>query len=275
MKETLGARSGHQWDRTYMKLLGIKVTHNADAREFFGFDLPEAGLRQDDVNVLRTMDLRTTELIEVECRNKNNPPYVQEVLHALLQSLHYADMDENATDLVKALMRLVGIVGMEDFTMTSPKEMAVMMCGQPTSVNPDIIIHRIGSFKLLLVVQEKKVESGFPEPHLAASMIAAFGCNRTNYMMEHQTMYGIIVVGSSFSFYKCDIDTEIHSSIQMGYKQDKTIMNMIRFSLARPCSTEFMVESKQNMCATLKCFDAMRLTLVKKVETHSPGMKKE
>jgi hypothetical protein len=274
MRESVYARSGNEWDQSYMESLGISVREASNDREFFGFNLPDEFLRHEDISILNSLNLTTLKDIETECRNRNNPPYVLEVLHALLQVLYYSSTEESAVDdLGKAMMRLVGIFGAEGLTMSGPKQIPMMMCGETKYANPDIVIQKIGSKVLLLVQEDKRaVGSSFlvPEPQLAAEMIAAFGHNRSKYKVTSQTMYGIIMLGSLCTFYKCDIDTSIHSSIQMGYRQDEPIMNIARFSLTDSESTRFMIESKDNMCNTLRCYEAIRVILSREAQDSNP-----
>jgi hypothetical protein len=70
-----------------MTCLGIKVTNAVDDMQFFGFNLPETFLRSEDINILKSLNLATEEGVKCECKNKNNPPFVQLVLDALLQLL--------------------------------------------------------------------------------------------------------------------------------------------------------------------------------------------
>jgi hypothetical protein len=105
-----------------------------------------------------------------------------------------------------------------------------------------------------------------PEPQLAAAMVAAFGYNSSKYKVKCQTMYGIIIRGTRSTFYKCDMDSKIYSSIIMGEKQDDAIMNMIRFSMARYDSWYCIVESKDKMVDTLRCYEAMRIVIAQEME---------
>jgi hypothetical protein len=272
-RDTVYARSGSNWNEPYMETLGIKVTDAVDDKEFFGFNLPDTFLRNDDVTILKALNLCTKEDIESECENSNIPFYVQEVLQALLQSLFHSSTEESGgNELGKAMMRLIGIFGTKGLTMDGPKQIPMMMCGKKKYVNPDIVIQKLGTSKMLLLVQEDKVTVGssylVPEPQLAAAMIAAFGHNRSKYKVKNQTMYGIIMYGTLSTFYKCDIDTIIHTSIQMGSKQDEAIMNMIRYSITDSGSAFFAVKSSMNMSDTLRCYEAMRIVLTSEVGKH-------
>jgi hypothetical protein len=170
-------------------------------------------------------------------------------------------------------MKVVGITVSDGLTLAGPKTMLFMMCGQKKSADPDIVVHMIDPIQVLLLVQEDKrgteATGGFPEGQLAAEMIAAFGNNNENYGTESQTMYGIIMLGSLCTFYKCHIDEDIFESIQMGWKRNETIMTMIRFSITESRSRNFIVETKQNMCDTLRCYEAMRIILAMEMENHT------
>jgi hypothetical protein len=174
----------------------IQASRVDDERQFFGFHLPDTFLRQDDITVLTSLNLRTHEDIKRECKDRNHPPYVLEVLHELLQVCQHSDPEDSVVDLVKALMRSIGIVGFEGFTMISPKKMGMMMCGQTTFVYPEVF-------------QDESSAPLFPQPQLAAAMIAAFGFNNAYFKVEQQTMYGIIMSGSESMFYRCEINTTI------------------------------------------------------------------
>jgi hypothetical protein len=269
-KRSVNARSGSKWDDIYMETLGIKVIDAVDEQQFFGFSLPESFLRQDDITILEAFNLTTEENIERESRNRNNPPHVQLLLNALLLSLYYSSDEESAVgDLGKALLRVVGFLSTEGFCVAGPKQLLLNMCGKTKYANPDIVLLKIGLPKVLLVVQQDKRAFGasysLPEPQLAANMLAAYAHNRIKCKVDHQTMYGIILQGTLITFYKCDIDSKIYSSIRMGYQQEGTIMNVVKFSIAESDSPRCIVESNRNMSNTLRCLEAIRILLTNEV----------
>ncbi|KAJ3219742.1 hypothetical protein HK099_004582 [Clydaea vesicula] len=265
MYETVVARSGSSWDEAYIQSLGIKIKEVASEEQFFGFPLPTLFKNQSDIDIVSSLSLSTTQDLENACCNIDNPPYVLELLHALLQCLEYSITEESANDeLGKALLRLSGIFGTRGITMMGPKQLPLMIAGEKKYANPDIVVQKIGSKILLLVQEDKRTSDALsinPEPQLCAEIIAAFGKNIQNNTEQTQLIYGIINLGSYFTFYKCKMTKDAFLSIQSGYIRCKDIITIEKFRLSKRVSSRYMVDSKENMRKVLQCYEALRILI--------------
>lgn len=256
-----------------MKSLGISVRNVRDAQAFFGSSLPSRFLMQGDVDALLLHDVSQQSRLEEACETPDIPEHVGDVLQSILDVLYYAGVNEGSVDdLSKSLMRLLGFRKLGRVSMTGPITLPLYMCGEKKYANPDVAI-RFGHGGVLLLVQEDKrftnEDALPPDPQLAAEMVAAacfnYSSDRLNPNAIPRTIYGITIMGTYCSFYRCSISEEACASITSGRERTDEIVTIYKYSPGTPLVKAFMTDSKENMLWTLRCYEGIRLLLAREI----------
>lgn len=141
-------------------------------------------------------------------------------------------------------MRLLRAIGYENRyrDLRSRKSIPLFICGMWMYAKTDICT--MDQNEILLVVQEDKrhMEPGDPKPLVIAEAIAAFQSNNTSRRdimglppLESKDVAGITMTGTSPTFLKIPITTELIQAVQRGqYPSTPTVVTMHIPDIPRP-----------------------------------------
>jgi hypothetical protein len=250
-------KPGSDWTRNELLAYNIRVT-TQDVASFFGNPtLPQPAVHQ------------------VILINEAYPPngiadkddrkfffYLEEAM-----GVSTVPLEESAVDDFAA--HVLGLLGFDlaDRFIRQRKDIPLFICGGQTHAKTDVcVVDR--NLGILLLVQEDKrhLEGVDPEPQLIAEAIAAFQYNnaRLQSIQEHpfqeMTIPGIIMIGSTPTFYKIKITQDLVDAIETSqYPTDLTTV----FKLVPPVDdpdqlSENGMRPLDNIAVILGCFEAFK-----------------
>ncbi|KAF8546111.1 hypothetical protein OG21DRAFT_1502060 [Imleria badia] len=209
------AKSGNDWTRGDLDAYNIYVTPQ-DTATFFGIPaLPEPHVPAEILNtqeadgMLDDGHARLIDLLDI----------------AMVPPIN-ATEESAVDDFAVELFRLLGYVGRRRYARTR-KDLPLPICGETRHAKTDVcIIDRLRNHILLLVQENKRYGAnasfGDTEAQLIAEAVAAFVYNnevrRANNLPELQekVMAGIIMVGTTPTFYKVPITADLVFNIRHG-----------------------------------------------------------
>ncbi|KAF8904770.1 hypothetical protein CPB84DRAFT_656135 [Gymnopilus junonius] len=247
------AKSGNEWTEIEMEAYNIKLAFQ-DTQAFFGeipFSFPAV-----DREVLTAPTANGT---------------LNDAAYNLLAQLDLAMVptehgDSAVTDFAVALFHSIGYVHRPRAIHTR-KTLRFMVCGEHKDVKPNICIVDRESNDIILVVQEDTY-FGCVNPHaqLIAEAIAAFQNNNNRRQMvglrkcDRKVIPGIIMVGTSPSFFKIPVSQELVRCVERGqYPPTPTIVTGHVPDVPRP-DRRFSEGMKplDSRCAILQCYEAFK-----------------
>ncbi|KZP02904.1 hypothetical protein FIBSPDRAFT_808267 [Athelia psychrophila] len=247
------AKSGNDW--TLKELVAYNITVQLqDATTFFGVNpLPQPTVAQE---VLTTRDAD-------DMAHGDN--------YRLLRYMDLAmnpipDEESAVVDFAVRLLEVLGYASRTRLTRTRA-DILLTICGPQCHTKTDVCI--VDEDDFLLVVQEDKrhMELKDPEPQLIAEAIAAFQTNNTGRTwvlgqdpMMTKVIPGITLVGSSPTFYKIPVTTELAQAVALGeYPATPTIVYAHLPDVPRPARrlSEGMkpLDSRRQIIA---CYEAFK-----------------
>jgi hypothetical protein len=174
---------------------------------------------------------------------------------------------ESAVDFVMCLLHVMGYATRANRRdLRSRKDIPYLICGEWRHARTDVCV--MDTDEILCLVQEDKhhLEPGDPHPQLIAEAIAAVQSNnlmRPNLgsnQLDFKDMTGIVMFGSSPTFFKIPVTRQLMQAVQRGQlPPTPTVVAMHRPTFPRPlcCLTEGM-QALDNRRVVLACLEAFR-----------------
>ena len=250
------AKSGSDWTRNDLAAYNISLVSRS-AAAFFGQDpLPvpnnhpqllthpttDGITDRDAYRVLEYMDLAMTLV-------PNEESAVDDFAMHLLLALGYAEMNSGRS-------------------VRTRKDIPLYICGEWRHAKTDVCVIDRNLNSIILLVQEDKryMDFGDPIPQLVAEAIAAFQHkNHTRQQsglppLDGKVMPGVTMIGTSPSFFKVRVSTELVSAIELGqYPATPTIVEMHVPVIPRPaCRLSEGMRPLDNRSVILACFEAFK-----------------
>jgi hypothetical protein len=245
---------GRKWTQDDVLAYKIKVIHD-DLETFFGVkDLPSPNVENDPLtaqDIAGATDLWTSYLLSyTDGVTRPDMPDNREsctlgFVRTLFMLLRYADVTKNwkRSVVIKTPLRYLASQG------------------RPPQVDACIMddTHVIS----LVVKVDTHLRGSYPEPRLISEAIAAF--HNDNIMnakhlgidpLTSKVMSGILIDGSTPTFYKIPITTELVTAVESGERpQQDTIVHAYRPEVPRPGEG---MRPLDNRSIILSCFEAFR-----------------
>ncbi|KAJ3807985.1 hypothetical protein EV368DRAFT_44212 [Lentinula lateritia] len=246
------AKSGSDWTQNELRAYNIAVQWQ-DAVTFFGVDpLPQPAVAQE---VLTTLDADDMILDDN-----------YKLLRYMDLAMNPAPTEESAVDdFAVHLLKLLGYLPRSRMARTRA-DIPLWICGEQCHAETDVCI--VDSDDILLLIEEDKrhKELKDPEPQLIAEAIAAFQMN--NFRRERllgqapiasKVIPGITLIGSSPTFYKIPVTTELAEAVSLGEYPTPTVVFAHLPTVPRPARrwSEGM-KPLDNRVHILRCYEAFK-----------------
>lgn len=247
------AKPGSNWGPSELAAYSIVVEFQ-DAPTFFGTDpLPRPAVADEILNNVAADDMN------------NDSNY--KLLRYMDLAMDPPPGEESAVDdFAVHLLTLLGYVPRSRMTRTRV-DIPLVICGEQCHAKSDVCI--VDSDDILLLVQEDKrhKESKDPQAQLVAETIAAFQANNSRRTfilgqnpLSAKVIPGIILKGSSPTFYKVPVTAELSQAVVLGQYPDKpTIVYAHLPVIPRPARrlSEGM-KPLDNRASILACYEAFK-----------------
>ncbi|KAN0085835.1 hypothetical protein V8E55_006969 [Tylopilus felleus] len=194
------------------------------------------------------------------------------LLTQLDQAMFPDEREESAVDdFMVTLFRLLGYA-LRPRIIRTRKEMQLLICGEYRFAKADIVIIDKSQNDIILLVQEDKRLGGYldPLPQLVAEAISAFQSNNLRRVasgldpLENKVIPGIIMVGTSPTFFKIPVTTELTQCVQRGdYPATPTIVLGHMPEIPRPAHRQSEgMKPLDNRRIILQCYEAFKQFIV-------------
>ncbi|KAH9475528.1 hypothetical protein JR316_0012643 [Psilocybe cubensis] len=248
------AKSGNEWTDNELEAYNINITFQ-DAPTFFGeTPLPAPAVSQEVFTALTADDA------------------ANDIAYSLLTQLDLAMMpaepEESAVvDFAVVLFHSLGYLHRPRAVRTR-KKLRLLICGEKKYAKPDVCIIDRNENDIILLVHEDKRFGGDTDPHaqLIASAIATFQNNNAQRRsagldpLNSKVIPGIIMVGTSPSFFKIPVTQELTRCVAQGqYPPTLTIVTGHVPDIPRP-SRRFSegIKPLDNRRGILQCYEAFK-----------------
>lgn len=247
------AKSGSDWGVSELAAYNIKVQFQ-DAVTFFGVDpLPAPTVAVELLTRVNADDM------DADSNYK--------LIRYMDLAMDPVPTEESAVDdFAVQLLTVLGYVPRSRMARTRA-DIPLWICGELRHAKTDVCI--VDSDDILLLTQEDKrhKEQKDPEPQLIAEAIAAFQANnnrRTRVLgqdpIKAKVVPGIILVGSSPTFFKVPVTSELAEAVALGeYPATPTVVRAHLPVLPRPARrlSEGM-KPLDNRRRILACYEAFK-----------------
>lgn len=247
-------KSGREWTANELAAYNIRVELQ-DAATFFGVPrLPAPVVTPEEILVAHDVDETTTD---------DGYTFIRTMDLAMSIAPH----EESAVDdFAVALFRACGY-SRKGRVVRTRKKIPFLICGQNRHVETDVCIMDDNAIILLLQEDKGHLDGSDPEPLLIAEAIAAFAAN--NHMREralgfpplhHKVMRGTTLKGTSPTFYKIPVTTDLVAAVQRGeFPESETVVHAHIPAIPRPARrwTEGM-KPLDNRKIILSCYEAFK-----------------
>jgi|SRR5712671_747800 len=247
------AKSGSEWTQNDLKSYNISVVYQDSATFFETPELPAPSL--DD------------QILSAQDRNEARNVETYAFLRLLDLAMAINPTEESAVDdFAVNLFRSLNYTGIGRVARTR-KDIPLFICGELRHAKTDVCI--LDDSDILLLVQEDKryLDGSDPEPQLIAEATAAFYSNNLTRKqtlgqppLANRVFPGIIMKGTSPTFFKIPITTPLVEAIQFGqYPPEETIVYAHLPDIPRPTRrySEGM-KPLDNRRVILSCFEAFK-----------------
>ncbi|KAJ3317336.1 hypothetical protein HDV06_001697 [Boothiomyces sp. JEL0866] len=263
MYNTVYARSGRQWDYSYMKSLGLDFIDVHDYKNFFEEDPPNNFMRNAVIEELFNQKYEEFEFDD-DCSD-TVLDFINSLKNVFLQKKEESTVD----DLGKNIFKLLGYGRNKKLSIFGPSKLKYIISGQNVEANPDIQIRNINNNIILLTQEDKSYKvvelNDFKEaePQLVAEMIAA--CYNNNEYHEgnlkNQKIYGIVMLGTHSTFYKFEMSDLTLKRITNGIECEEILDHIQRFAIGEKDPS--FILNRDNLLKTLKCYESLRKLIFK------------
>ena len=247
------AKSGSDWTSNDLKAYNITIDAQ-DAATFFGQpDLPAPAVNPQLLTTLSAADM-----IDDSCFR---------VVKYMDLAMGPVPGEESAVDdFAMELLKAAGYDSRDRF-LRSRKDIPLFICGTWSHAKTDVCL--MDDNEIILLVQEDKrhLERGDPRPQLIAEAIGAAQANnaiRETVLnlapLEYKLMAGITMTGTSPTFFKIPITSELMEAVRLGqYPPTPTVVAMHIPEVPRPARrlSEGM-RPLDSRAKILACFEAFK-----------------
>ena len=222
------AKPCSDWTPNDLKAYNITIDAQ-NAATFFG----QSRLPAPAANPQLLTTLSATDMIDDSCFR---------VVKYMDLSMDPVPGEESAvSDFAMELLKAIGYDSRDRF-LRSRKDIPLFICGTWSHTTADVCL--MDDKEIILLVQEDKrhLEWGDPRPQLIAKVIAAAQTNNTiretvlNLApLEYELMAGITMTGTSPTFFKIPITSELMEAVRLGqYPPTPTVVMMHLPEVRRP-----------------------------------------
>lgn len=250
------AKSGSDWTTNDLDSYNISLVHQ-EAHDFFGVQvLPDPTV---DAELLHNLEANTMQ-------SDRNAELINLLDLAMIRSSGESAVDDFAVELFK----MTGYVRRNRVARTR-KDLSLLVCGEYRHVKTDVcIVNREQNDILLLVQEDKRLEDSEPfdaRAQLVAEALAAFTENNAHREsmgltpLHSKVMPGIVMVGTSPTFFKIPITKELVSHVSHGtYPPTPTIVTFCFPPVPRPARRRSDgMKPLDNRREILKCYEAFKV----------------
>ena len=252
-------KNGCDWGPNDLLAYNIHIQLNQDASKFFDVNsLPRPAVSNEILTTLNADDMT----------DEANYKFVRYMDLAM----DPAPADESAVvDFTVCLLTILGYVSRKRLTRTRV-DIPLTICGEQHHSRTDVCVVDEDDFILLLVQEDKRhKDRKDPEPQLVAQAIAAFQSINTRrtrvlgqYPIDAKVMLGIILVGSSPTFYEICVTRELAQAVALGqFPAKPTVMYAHLPEIRRP--SRRLIEGMKpldNRRSILACYQAFKEGIV-------------
>ncbi|KAI6112836.1 hypothetical protein F5141DRAFT_742017 [Pisolithus sp. B1] len=248
------AKSGNDWTVNELDAYNITIV-SQDSATFFSMDtLPLPDHHPDLVNNLTADEMENEDSYQV-------------VRYMDLAMNLVPDEESAVVDFAMQLLRTMGYAGRAaGRDLRSCKGIRLLICGEWKNDEIDVCVMDGNEILLLIQEDERHKQLGDPHAQLIAKAIGAVQSNNQmrNFIgldvLDFKEMAGIVMIGTSPTFFKIPITKELIQAVQRGqFPPTPTVVAMHRPILPRPRSrlSEGM-QPLDNRRVIIACFEAYK-----------------
>ncbi|KAK7695589.1 hypothetical protein QCA50_000225 [Cerrena zonata] len=253
------AKSGSDWTQTDLDAYHIEFFPE-EPGVFFGINLAFTPPLVDK-ELLATVDAQAMQ------KDRN-----VELINLLDLAMSPHGSKGAVSDFVVELFKVLGYVRRDRLACTR-KNLALLICGELRQVETDVcLVDRSQNNILLLVKEDKRSEDRRPvdtRAQLVAEAVAAFAENNKNrmaaglYCLTEQVIPGIIMVGTSPTFFKIPVTKNLCTRIAHGtYPRNATCISYCVPPVPRPNRRHSEgMKPLDNRHQILSCYEAFKQVL--------------
>ena len=267
---TITATSGSKWTDETLQFFRVKLQTKHNFQDFFGVDTGDISFNDATQEFLQ-LDLPKVLFQEVIDLSGIKFKIVRMLVLDIIAVLRTNQAQEAAVDNMARMMFFLFDYDDIGLTIRSQEVLNLEMSNKVTKATPDICIEQLNGSKILVVQEDKSYLYGLQSssaiviPQLVAEMIAAFQTNLRRLQdlgrideINEQQMLGIVMIGSSPTFYRMNVTPQLSDCIKFGHRPEFETVIWQYVIPNRPSTSVNAILYKASALHIAECYEALK-----------------